>query len=92
MIISFFDWQLWAGEGSLLFFYNMKKNIIYIDGFNFYCLVKNTAYKWLDIQKLSQSCLDLKKQTSKIKYFTALVKEQAEDSSNTSDKVYICEF
>ena len=63
----------------------MKKTIIYIDGFNLYYRLKNTSYKWLNLQKLSQSYLDLKQnQIVKIKYFTALVKGQMEDPSNIS--------
>ena len=63
----------------------MKKTIIYIDGFNLYYRLKNTPYKWLNLKKLSQSYLDLKQnQIIKIKYFTALVKEQARDPSNTT--------
>ena len=61
----------------------MKKTIIYIDGFNLYYRIKQTPYKWLNLQKLSQSYLDLKKhQIVKIKYFTAKVKRKKFDSSN----------
>ena len=61
----------------------MKKTIVYIDGFNLYYRIKHTAYKWLNLQKLSQSYLDLKQhQIIKIKYFTAKVKRKPIDSSN----------
>ena len=61
----------------------MKKTIIYIDGFNLYYRIKQTPYKWLNLKKLSQSYLDLKKhQIVKIKYFTAKVKRKKFDSSN----------
>ena len=63
----------------------MKKTAIYIDGLNLYYRLKNITHKWLNIQKLSHSYLDLKQnQIIKIKYFTALVKEQAGDPSNIS--------
>ena len=63
----------------------MKKTIIYIDGFNLYYRLKNTPYKWLNIQKLGQFYLGFKQnQIIKIKYFTALVKEKSEDPSNIS--------
>ena len=62
----------------------MKKTVVYIDGFNLYYRLKHTPYKWLNLEKLSQSYLDLKQnQIIKIKYFTALVKEQSRDPSNT---------
>ena len=61
------------------------KTIIYIDGFNLYYRLKHTPYRWLNIEKLSQFYLDTKQnQIVKIKYFTALVKEQAGDPSNIS--------
>ncbi len=61
----------------------MKKTIVYIDGFNLYYRIKYTPYKWLNIQKLSQSYLDLKQnEIIKIKYFTAKVKRKSFDPSN----------
>ena len=55
----------------------MKKTIIYIDGFNLYYRLKDTSYKWLNLQKLSKFYLDPDQHNivNKIKYFTALVKE-----------------
>lgn len=52
----------------------MRTNI-YIDGFNFFYLaVKDTPYKWLDIESLFTKILDPKRnQINQIKYFTALV-------------------
>lgn len=46
---------------------------VYIDAFNlYYGAVKNTPYKWLDLDKLCQLFLP-KNKIKKIKYFTALV-------------------
>ena len=46
--------------------------IVYIDGFNLYHSLKNTPYKWLNIEKLIQSVLDSSlNKIIKIKYFTA---------------------
>ena len=46
--------------------------IVYIDGFNLYYSLKNTPYKWLNIQKLIESVLDPQwHKIIKIKYFTA---------------------
>ncbi len=48
------------------------KTIVYIDGFNFYHSLKDTPYKWLDIEKLIKITLNLKwHNIVKIKYFTA---------------------
>ena len=62
----------------------MKKTIVYIDGFNLYYRLKNTPYKWLNLQKLSEFYLSPKQhRIVKIKYFTASVKEKSKDPSNT---------
>ena len=59
------------------------KTIIYIDGFNLYYRLKNTPYKWLNLQQLCQTYLNCKQHNIiKIKYFTALVKGKSKDHSN----------
>ena len=71
----------------------MKKlrTVVYIDGFNLYYRVKHTAYKWLNLQKLSEIYLNLEKHDIiKIKYFTALVKGTLEDHFNiTRQHIYL---
>jgi len=54
---------------------------IYIDGFNlYYGLLKNTPYKWLNIESLCQAYLNPQlNNIQKIKYFTALVKSRPND-------------
>ena len=60
----------------------MKRTYIYIDGFNLYYALKETPYKWLDINKLSENLLPLDIHIiKKIKYFTALVKPKEDDPS-----------
>lgn len=56
------------------------KIIVYIDGFNLYygCL-KNTPYKWLDINKMCR-LLFPNDEIIKIKYFTAPIKIRNNDS------------
>lgn len=58
------------------------KTIVYVDGFNLYygCL-KNTPYKWLDLQKLFENLLDDKNEIIEIKYFTARVKSTPKNVS-----------
>lgn len=59
------------------------KTIIYIDGFNLYYRLKNTPYKWLDLQKVCKAYLNpTQHNIIKIKYFTALVKGKSKDHSN----------
>ena len=61
-----------------------SKTFIYIDGFNLYYRLKHTPYKWLNLQKLSEFYLNPKQHDIiKIKCFTAPVKEQQKDPSNT---------
>ena len=52
---------------------NLKKTVVYVDGFNLYygCL-KATPYRWLNLLKLSQLLLPTH-EILQIKYFTALV-------------------
>ena len=69
----------------------MKKTIIYIDGFNLYYSLKNTPFKWLNLQKLSDFYLSSgQHQITQIKYFTALVKETEKGRLNiTRQHIYL---
>ena len=79
-----------GGRKSAFAFLIMKKTIIYIDGFNLYYSLKNTAFKWINPQKLSYCYLNSKQhQIKQIKYFTAKVKRKSEDSSNVTRQKYI---
>ncbi|MBC8554481.1 MAG: NYN domain-containing protein [Candidatus Brocadiales bacterium] len=52
---------------------------VYIDGFNlYYGSLKNTPFKWLDLNELCRLLLP-KHQINKIKYFTAFVKSRPND-------------
>ena len=69
--------------GRFRFFLGMKKTIVYVDGFNLYYRLKNTPYRWLDLQKLSKFYLNPKQHDIvKIKYFAARVKRVSNDTSN----------
>ncbi|GAP40683.1 PIN domain-containing protein [Flexilinea flocculi] len=58
---------------------NPIPSYVYVDGFNlYYGAVKNTANKWLDIQKMVQLILPIN-QIKKIKYFTAVVSARQQD-------------
>jgi hypothetical protein len=59
----------------------MSKKIInfYIDGYNlFYCKLKSTEYKWLDVEKLCKFYFP-KYKIGEIKYFTAKAKARVND-------------
>lgn len=57
------------------------KTSVYIDGFNlYYGAVKDTPYKWLDLNKLCQLLLP-RHQIQRIKYFTARVSARPGDPS-----------
>ena len=49
--------------------------VVYIDGFNLYYSLKNTPYKWLNLEKLTQNILNPSlHKVLNIKYFTAVPK------------------
>ena len=66
------------------------KTIIYIDGFNFYYgAVKNTPYKWLDIEALCRHLLP-HNQIVKIRYFTARVQNRSNDpKKSVRQQIYL---
>lgn len=64
---------IWASPA-----YIMNINV-YVDGFNlYYGAIKDTAYKWLDINKLCQTMFP-KYDIKRIRYFTALVNSTPSD-------------
>ena len=59
-----------------------RRVIAYIDGFNlYYCSLKGTCYKWLDLVKLAESLLRPDDELVAVKYFTAPVKPTLGDQS-----------
>ena len=62
-----------------------SRAIVYIDGFNLYFgALKNTRYKWLDLEKLFQKLLGEHHSIEQIKYFTARISAR----SNNPDSPY----
>ena len=52
----------------------MKRTYVYVDGFNlYYRALKKTKYKWLNLEALVKSVLDLDNEIQCIRYFTAPV-------------------
>lgn len=53
------------------------RTYIYVDGFNlYYGALKNTQYKWLDLNNLFHRILPSYNEIRKIKYFTARIKNR----------------
>lgn len=67
-----------------------KKTIVYIDGFNLYygCL-KDSKYRWLDLEKLSLNLLNNEYEITKIYYFTAKIVDHAQKGSTTRQGYYL---
>ncbi|MDC9727550.1 MAG: NYN domain-containing protein [Candidatus Thioglobus sp.] len=60
---------------------NLKKVIVYIDGYNLYYGLRSAykgKYKWLDLQALSESFLQKNMSLIAVKYFTAITKSNSE--------------
>ncbi len=52
----------------------MKRTFVYVDGFNlYYRALRKTRFKWLNIEALVQSLLEVDNVIEKIRYFTAPV-------------------
>lgn len=84
----------WVGAGGrkpAFAFLSMKKTSVYIDGFNLYYSLKNTSFKWLNLQKLSQFYFNPQQHDiQEIKYFTAKVKStQKNPSKDIRQDIYL---
>jgi hypothetical protein len=69
-----------------------SRAIVYIDGFNLYFgALKNTSYKWLDLEKLFQKLLGEHHVITQIKYFTARISARANNpESPDRQDAYLC--
>jgi hypothetical protein len=67
-----------------------SKTWVYVDGFNlYYGAVKDTPYKWLDIQRLCELLLP-NHSINRIKYFTARVSARPDDPGKpTRQQIYL---
>ncbi|MCY4057455.1 MAG: NYN domain-containing protein [Gammaproteobacteria bacterium] len=58
------------------------RTIVYVDGFNlYYRAVRNTPWKWLDLNALFRTVLGPSHQITRIKYFTARVSAEPNNPS-----------
>lgn len=70
----------------------MKRRVIaYIDGFNlYYCSLKKTPNKWLDLVKMCESMLQPDDELVAVKYFTAQIKTHKCDPNKVlRQKIYL---
>jgi len=68
--------------GGSRFYEDAMRTTIYVDGFNLYygCL-KNTKYRWLNLEELFRNILQDDHKIEKIHYFTAKLKSSSHDST-----------
>ena len=68
-----------------------QRTIVYIDGFNlYYCALKGTGYKWLDLVKLCRTILAPEAHdVLKVKFFSARITARSDDpAAPTRQDVY----
>lgn len=74
----------------LLIFMPPFRTYIYIDGFNlYYRALRNTPFKWLDLQSLFSNILGQQNNVLHIKYFTALVSGRLDPNQPIRQKTYL---
>ncbi len=67
-----------------------KRTYIYVDGLNlYYCAVKNTPYKWLDLKAVFQAVLAKENHIVKIKYYTANVSSIPDPGAPKRQKTFL---
>jgi uncharacterized LabA/DUF88 family protein len=68
----------------------MALTIVYIDGFNlYYCALKNTAHKWLDIAAMSKAALPTSSLIQAIKYYTAHISGRVDPTAPARQHAYL---
>ncbi|WP_293619439.1 NYN domain-containing protein [Salinisphaera sp.] len=68
----------------------MRRTAVYVDGFNlYYGALRNTPYRWFDIDRACSTILHGDNQIVQIKYFTALVDGSIDPDGQQRQKLYI---
>ncbi len=66
------------------------KTIVYVDGFNlYYRALKNTKYKWLDLEKLCKSVMPNHCDIAAINYYTARISSRVSKTSPKDQNTYL---
>ena len=68
----------------------MARTIVYIDGFNlYYCALKRTSHKWLDIAAMSAASLPHGYQIQAINYYTVRISRRVDPSAPARQHAYL---
>jgi hypothetical protein len=68
----------------------MARTIVYIDGFNlYYCALKGTSHKWLDIAAMSAASLPHGYQIQAINYYTVRISRRVDPSAPARQHAYL---
>jgi hypothetical protein len=69
---------------------NVLRTYVYVDGFNlYYRALKNTKFKWLNIESLVKDLLSPKNEISCIRYFTAPVSGKLDPGQPVRQEAYL---
>lgn len=68
----------------------MSRTIVYVDGFNlYYCALKGTAHKWLNLEALCHAVLPAAANIAAINYYTAYVSGRIDPSAQHRQNRYL---
>lgn len=68
----------------------LMRTIAYVDGFNlYYRALKNTSFKWLDLQALMEAALPSQCQIATINYYTARVSGRGNSTAPKDQNTYL---
>jgi hypothetical protein len=68
----------------------MALTIVYIDAFNlYYCALKGTAHRWLDIAAMSKAVLPTSCHIQAIKYYTAHISGRVDPTAPARQHAYL---
>ena len=69
---------------------SVKSTYVYVDGFNlYYRALRNTKFKWLNLEALVQGLLDPENEVRQIRYFTAPVTGKPDPGAPVRQQRYI---
>jgi hypothetical protein len=69
---------------------NVLRTYVYVDGFNlYYRALKNTRFKWLNLEILVKDLLDPENEISCIRYFTAPVSGKLDPAQPVRQQTYL---
>ena len=79
-----------SAASALLAMANVLRTYVYVDGFNlYYRALKNTRFKWLNLERLVKDLLDPENEISCIRYFTAPVSGKLDPAQPIRQQTYL---